>query len=331
MSAQSDGPAPPRARSALLQLALLAVLLGGVALVLGGLVPGAGKRLAGASRGWIAVEVVLELAACAGYAALFHGCFSYGAYRVPWLRSSQISIGELGAFAVVPTGIGGPVLRFWALLRGGMPMRTIVVRSVVHAPIFNAPYVAAALVLGLGVALGIGPGHAPLAVALAPLALVVAVSLLAIAATFASRRPPRRSPSRLRRLGREAIAIVPEGLRETPGRLRNPAAVLGAVTYWVGDCAVLWAAFNAAGAVPPLGVVVLAYMLGQLGNLLPLPGGVGGVEPVMLGVLTASGVSSGLAAAAVVLYRVVALGTQATLGAAAVATLVPALRRRPEA
>jgi uncharacterized membrane protein YbhN (UPF0104 family) len=68
-------------------------------------------------------------------------------------------------------------------------------------------------------------------------------------------------------------------------------------------------------------------MLGQLGNALPLPGGIGGVEPVMLGVLTSSGVSLGLGAAAVVLYRLVSLGLQALLGSVAVATLVPSIQR----
>jgi uncharacterized membrane protein YbhN (UPF0104 family) len=76
-------------------------------------------------------------------------------------------------------------------------------------------------------------------------------------------------------------------------------------------------------------VIVLAYMLGQLGNALPLPGGVGGVEPLTVGVLTASGVDTGIAAAAIVLYRFISLGIQGTLGAAAVATLIPALRRTP--
>ena len=104
------------------------------------------------------------------------------------------------------------------------------------------------------------------------------------------------------------------------------------MSYWAGDCAVLWAAFHAIGTVPPIGVIVLGYMLGQLGNALPLPGGVGGVEPVMLGVLTASGVGAGLGAAAIVCYRAVALGVQATLGAIAVGTLAPeigASRQRP--
>ena len=70
--------------------------------------------------------------------------------------------------------------------------------------------------------------------------------------------------------------------------------------------------------------VALAYTLGQLGNALPLSGGVGGVEPLMLGVLTASGVDAGLAAAAIVLCRFVSLGLQALAGAIAVATLTTA-------
>jgi uncharacterized protein (TIRG00374 family) len=97
------------------------------------------------------------------------------------------------------------------------------------------------------------------------------------------------------------------------------------MAYWIGDCAVLWASFAAVGHVPPLDVIVLGYMLGQLGNALPLPGGVGGVEPVMLGVLTASGVDADVGAAAIVCYRAIALGVQAMLGVIALVTLAPDL------
>ena len=68
----------------------------------------------------------------------------------------------------------------------------------------------------------------------------------------------------------------------------------------------LWAAFQACGGAPAIGIIALAYMLGQLGNLLPLPGGVGGVEPLMLGIFVSSGVVS-------------------------VVTLVPAVRRERNA
>ena len=78
-------------------------------------------------------------------------------------------------------------------------------------------------------------------------------------------------------------------------------------------------------------MIVLAYMLGQLGNGLPLPGGVGGIEPIMRGVLIASGVNAGLGAAAIILYRFVSLGLQAAAGAVAVATLTPTIQRTSRA
>ena len=46
-------------------------------------------------------------------------------YLIPLRRSAQIALGELAAFAVVPGGVAAPVIRFWALLRGGMPLRAI--------------------------------------------------------------------------------------------------------------------------------------------------------------------------------------------------------------
>ena len=47
----------------------------------------------------------------------------------------------------------------------------------------------------------------------------------------------------------------------------------------------------------------MAYFAGMLGNLLPLPGGVGGVEGGMIGALIAFGVPGGLAVVSVLSYR----------------------------
>jgi uncharacterized membrane protein YbhN (UPF0104 family) len=315
----------------LLEIVVVVALLAAVAVVLAGLVPGSGHRLQHAAAGWIGVEVLLELLALCSYALLFHAVFSYGAYRLGYVRAAQIGIGELGAFVVVPTGAGGPALRIWALLRGGMRFAVVMTRSVIHAAVLNLPYILAALVLGTMVALGLGPGRAPLAVALAPLGVVLVTLALVVAAIAYSRSRPTPPRPRWQRIGWEVIAAVPSGLRELPGRLRHPTLLPTAAGYWVGDCGVLVAAFHAAHGTAPLGVIVLAYMLGQLGNTLPLPGGVGGTEPIMLGVLTASGVNLGLGAAAIVLYRLVSLGLQALAGTIAVATLVPALQREGRA
>lgn len=314
-------------RSRVLQVALFAVLVGAVVLAIAGIVPGSGQRLGNAAPGWIAVEVVLELVACIAYAALFHGVFSGGEVKLSYLRSAQIAIGELGAFVVVPTGAGGPALRIWALLRSGLEFRAQMVRSVIHAAIFNLPYILAAILLGTSVALGIGPGHAPLAVALAPLGVVLATVAIAAGAALLARRLWSEPQGRWQRVGRDIVQAIPEGVRELPAQLRRPSLLLSSAGYWAGDCGVLIVAFHAAHGSAPIGVIVLAYMLGQLGNALPLPGGVGGVEPIMLGVLTASGVNLGLGAAAIILYRFVSLGIQALAGAIAVAALTAALQR----
>jgi uncharacterized membrane protein YbhN (UPF0104 family) len=313
-----------------LQAALLAGVLAGVVVLIAGVVPGSGRRLSHPATGWIALEVILELTACASYALLFHGVFSHGEYRLGYRRSAQIGVGELGAFVVVPSGAGGPALRIWALMRSGMPFRTVIVRSVIHAAIFNLPYIGAAIILGTSVALGVGPGHAPLVVALAPLGVVAVVISIAAGAILFARAHPGEPHGRWRRIGRDVIAGIPAGLRELPARLREPGLLLGAIGFWAGDCGVLVAAFHVAHGSAPVGVIVLAYMLGQLGNALPLPGGVGGIEPIMLGVLTASGVNLGLGAAAIVFYRFVSLGIQAAAGAIAVATLTASLRRSPQ-
>jgi uncharacterized membrane protein YbhN (UPF0104 family) len=318
-----------RARSLVLQVVLLAVLVGALAFAIAGLIPGSGQRLSNAAPGWIAIEVILELIACLAYALLFRGVFSHGAYRVGYLRGAQIAIGELGAFVVVPTGAGGPALRIWALMRGAMPFKVVMTRSVIHAAILNLPYILAAILLGTGVALGLGPGRAPLAVALAPLGVVLVALAIAAGATRIAHTRRAEPQGRWQRVGRDVVEAVPGGLRELPARLRQPSLLFAAIGYWAGDCGVLVVAFHAAHGSAPLGVIVLAYMLGQLGNALPLPGGVGGIEPIMLGVLTASGVSVGLGAAAIILYRLVSLGIQAVAGAIAVATLTTALRRSP--
>jgi len=85
-------------------------------------------------------------------------------------------------------------------------------------------------------------------------------------------------------------------------RTRNPA-LLGAVAWWAFDIAVLWACFHAFGEPPTIPVLVMAYFTGMLGNLLPLPGGIGGVEGGMIGALIAFDVPSGLAVVSVLSYR----------------------------
>jgi uncharacterized protein (TIRG00374 family) len=51
-------------------------------------------------------------------------------------------------------------------------------------------------------------------------------------------------------------------------------------------------------------VIIMGYFVGFLGNLLPLPGGIGGVDGGMIGAFAAFGVPIALVVPAVLAYRI---------------------------
>jgi uncharacterized membrane protein YbhN (UPF0104 family) len=158
---------------------------------------------------------------------------------------------------------------------------------------------------GLGLFLGLLPGDAPVALTLVPAALGVAVITMALSMPYVAGRLERLG-ARHERVGKvaPAAAALGEGVRDSLRMARRfDPALLGALLWWAGDIAVLWAAFNAFGEAPAVAVIVVAYFVGMLANTLPLPGGVGGVDGGMIGALIAFGVDPGLAVVAVFAYR----------------------------
>ena len=76
--------------------------------------------------------------------------------------------------------------------------------------------------------------------------------------------------------------------------------------------------------------LVLGYLIGQLGNLVPLPGGIGGTEGALIGVFALYGVNLTDATAAVLLYRLFQLTMPALLGAPAFVLLRRRLMREDQ-
>jgi uncharacterized membrane protein YbhN (UPF0104 family) len=70
-----------------------------------------------------------------------------------------------------------------------------------------------------------------------------------------------------------------------------------------------------------VGVLLVAYIIGQLGSLLPIPGGIGGVDGGLIGTLVIYGVDATDAAVAVIAYRGLLLAIPALLGLPALAVL----------
>ena len=139
------------------------------------------------------------------------------------------------------------------------------------------------------------PGTAPLALTLVPAAFGAAVIAVALALPRLS-DVLERARQRGRRIGRIAPAAsgVGDGVRDALRMVRRlDVGLLGALLWWAGDVAVLWACFEAFGDSPALAVVVMAYFIGMLANTLPLPGGIGGVDGGMVAALVAFGTDPG--------------------------------------
>ena len=82
--------------------------------------------------------------------------------------------------------------------------------------------------------------------------------------------------------------------------------MLGAAGYLGFDIAVLWTAFVAGGRPLPVAALALGYIIGYLANLLPIPGSVGVLDGGLTAALIAYGAHATQAAAAVLVYHVIA-------------------------
>jgi uncharacterized protein (TIRG00374 family) len=263
---------------------------------------------------WIAAALVFTIGMFAGYVIMFRGIFVRAGTRIGWRESYQITMAGLAASRLFAAGgAGGLVLTAWALRRSGMRNRAVADKTIAFLVLTYLPYAIAVVVCGFGLHFGLFSGEDPFSLTFVP--AVVGVVLLAIAFAIAfiptdlqrRLRPLAHGEGRLGRLMRKlaaAPAATSAGVREALEHLRSrDPALLGAVMYWAFQIAVLWAAFHAFGDSPPIAVLVHGFFIGMLGNLLPLPGGVGGVEGGMIGAFAAFGVDSGLAVVAVLVYR----------------------------
>jgi uncharacterized protein (TIRG00374 family) len=324
---------PNRLRRGLLRLSGLIA----IAVVVVTLAPGLGdlrSRFARAQPAWIVIACAFEVLSVLAYVPAFRAVFCT---RMSWATSYKIAVAEEGAGSLFPLGGAGSLaLGVWALRRGGMPAEEIARKTVAFFLLTSAVPVAMLLLLGAGLAMGILPGDHGLLLTVLP----AAVAAGAIAATLALRRLARIGEARIRhaeasRWGRlaPALSATSDGIDEALHQLRHasPLLLVGLVGFLVFDQLTFWASFRAVGASPELAPIWMAYLIGQLGNWLPVPGGIGGTELGLVGALVLYGYPALTVTAAVLLYRVIELWIPAVLGIAAFVQLRLLLRRESEA
>jgi uncharacterized membrane protein YbhN (UPF0104 family) len=306
-----EGLSRRKVRSRLLFALGLIVLVIAVVTLLPGL-SGLRSRLAHASLAWLAVGALLKVLSGLGYVAVFRMTFCR---RMSWRVSTEIGMSEFGANALLPTGgAGGLALGAWALKRGGMQDAEIAKRTVAFFLLTSVPNVLGVILIGSALATGV--------------------------AGRVARRYERRQRdagahlrSKRARAWVKTLAAAADGVDESLALLREGNAVLiaGLVAYLLFDVLILWAGFRAVGSNPAVAILAMAYLIGELGGLIPIPGGIGGVDAGLLGTLVVYHVSITAAAGAVLVYRAIALGVPAVLGAVAFAALRRRLNREADA
>lgn len=296
--------------------------------------PGLGdvrERFSDARAGWVAIALILEVASVVSFVVVFRGVFCA---RMPWGFSAQVGLSEQAANVLLPAGgAGGLALGAWALNRVGMNGEHIARRTVAFFLITSSANFVVAILAGLGLLLGVLPGDATFALAAVPtaLALVVIAGVMLLGRVLPEQAAIPGEPGRFAR-ARTAGAAVGAGVRDALALLRSgrPAVIGGAAGYLVFDVLALTAAFHAFGHSPAFGDFLMAYVLGQLGGLVPLPGGVGGTDGGLVAALALYGTPLATATAAVLAYRAFQLGVPALAGTVAFARLRRTLARRDE-
>jgi uncharacterized protein (TIRG00374 family) len=273
------------------------------------LAPGLGEvrdLLTEARPEWVALAVAFEAMSCVSYVLLFRPIFCHS---MPWRTSWEIGLAELGAGSIVPaSGAGGLALGAWILREGGMPAERIASRSVAFFLIKSSVNFIAVAVLGSVMALGLlGPDLSAWLTAVPAAGAVIVIAAVLVVPRLGVGGPVAADAGRMRRILREVRKALVGGAREAVQivRSRNLLVITGSLGYWAWDNAVLWATFHAFGFSPPIAVILLGYLIGQLGGLLPLPGGVGGIDGGLIGTLIVYGAPPAATVAAVLAYRLI--------------------------
>jgi uncharacterized membrane protein YbhN (UPF0104 family) len=295
----------------LISLGLLLAIVVGLLLAVPGL-HGVADEVADMKLGWVLAAVALEVLSCVGYVIAFLQVFE----RAPVRFGARVALSELAFGAAVSLGGAGSLaVGAWLLVERGANPRRVAERSVVLFLLTSAINVITLAVAGFALWLGILPGPRNPLLSLVPglVGLIVLLFFLALP-PVSDLLAARRAPGRIRTMLQETSSSI----RQTEQVLFRPDwRIIGAVAYLWCDIAVLAACFAAAGHVPPIAPLVLAYQIGYLSNLIPVPGNIGVLDGSLVGMFVLYGVSATLATAATVVYHAIALWVPAMWGTVA--------------
>jgi uncharacterized membrane protein YbhN (UPF0104 family) len=295
----------------LVSLAVLVALVVGLVLAVPGLHT-VGHRIADMWLPDVGLGVVLEIVSCLGYVLAFMQVFD----RAPIRLAARVALSELAFGTAVSLGGAGSIAVGTLLLtERGAPAGRVVERSAVLFLLTSAINVIVLGVVGLFAWVGILPGNTDPLLTLLP----GGVSLIVFVGFFAMPRLCDRFVTE-RHSGKIAGA-----LRTTATTVDDTKRVLfttdwrliGAFAYLLADIFVLVLCFWALGKYPPIAVIVLAYQIGYLSNLIPIPGGIGILDGSFVAMFVLFHVGIGEATSATIVYHAISLWVPALWGTVA--------------
>jgi uncharacterized membrane protein YbhN (UPF0104 family) len=303
-----DAHASRSLRRGLISLVILVALVTGLLLAIPGL-HGVAHDVTHMQPGWLAVAIALEVLSCLGYVLAFLQVFD----RAPIRLGARVALSELAFGAAVSLGgAGSAAVGALLLVERGAPPGRVAERAAVLFLLTSAVNVITLVLTGLGLFVGVLPGSGNPLLSILPAGVgAAALAFFLALPRYSERLAHVRSPGRVRTLLIETALTI----RSTKRLLISPDwRILGAVGYLWFDIAVLAACFAAIGHVPPLATIVLAYQIGYLANVLPIPGNIGVLDGSLVGMFVLYGVSATIATAATVVYHAIALWIPAMWG-----------------
>jgi uncharacterized membrane protein YbhN (UPF0104 family) len=264
---------------------------------------------------WILAAIGLEIVSCCFYPLAFRQFFPEPppavARRVAWI--------SIGAGAVLPGGDISSAATTGLLLRkhgvGIGPLASRCISMMTLMILFG--FVVNGLV-ALWLLVGLPGGPHGLFKAGGPLLVSIIVLGAAAALMLGIRRRGER--------GSKLVKIIGAGIDGAWAQAAPPRqAVLGAAGYLLLDIGALWATTMATGDHIGLPAMVLAYFIGYLATLIPVPAGIGVLDSGLSGCLVLYGMHPAASVGAVLVYHMIAIWVPGTGGLIA---WLPLKRRR---
>jgi uncharacterized membrane protein YbhN (UPF0104 family) len=250
---------------------------------------------------WLVLAALFEVLSCASYVVAFLQVFD----RAPLRLGARVALSEEAFGAAVAIGGASSVaVGAWLMIERGAPPQRIAERSAVLFLYTSGINVITLVLAGLGLFLGLPGPRNPL-LSIVPAAVGAGVLLLFLGMPrYLDRILPRVRPGRLHSFLTGTATTVRDTRRLTFGR---DWRIVGAIGYLWFDIAALFACLTAAGHRPPLAALVLAYQIGYMSNLIPVPGGIGVLDGSLIGMLILYGVGGTAAAASTLVYHAISL------------------------